>query len=552
LVFVVGIFSISQSKQDLDRVAEILNLVARFEWGEFADRIRIGERLPIRLPRHKPVVTIARTTPQERLRMVLEELGTTFVKFGQLLSTRGDIIGADYADELSKLQDKMKPFPSDQAKQIIAEELGSPVGSLFASFQSEPMASASIGQVHRAVLKNGKRVVVKVQRPGIFSKVKEDLRIMRYLALQADKHIPEIKEYDPVYLVDEFERSIMKEMDFLREAKSAARLKENFKGDSSIYIPAVYEEMCTMKVMVMEEVIGEKLSNIISSRSKKYDRTLIAKRCMRAFFKMVLVDGFYHADMHPGNLMILKKNVVCFLDFGRVGAIGREAAESIFRLALFAVEDDTDGLVAHMIRTGMISDSDNTDSFKADVSDVLDKYYSKDIVEVKMGQMLSDLMSVIAKYNFKRPREIAELTRSLLILEGVCNNLDPEFNIAEEFEPYAQDILPRGLGADKVMDIVKGEMLDLEYIARTIPSALRSFFRKVDEGKLKIELEHKDLMVFSADLDRISNKLSVAMLVSALILASAIMVKVNGTVGMVGFVVSGIVGVWLMLKILLD
>lgn len=542
----------SQTKQDINRVGEIMGLLARYEWGEFADRIRKKEKIPIRLPKGKPIIEIGRISSQERLRLMLEELGPTFVKFGQMLSTRADIIGEDYAEELAKLQDNMKPFPSDQAKQIIADELGSKVGSLFASFETEPLASASIGQVHRAVLKNGKKVVVKVQRPGIFEKVKEDLRIMRYLALEADKHIPEVKEYDPIYLVDEFERSIMKELDFSREAKSAVRLKNNLKEDKGVYVPAVYEELCTKKVMVMEEIRGEKLSSIISSGSEKYDRSLIAKRCVRAFFKMVLVDGFYHADMHPGNIMILKNSVVCFLDFGRVGTIDSNVAESIFRLALFAVEDDTAGLVAHMLRTGMISDGANTDTFKADIADVLDAYYSKDIVKVKMGQMLSDLMSVISKYEFKRPREVAELTRSLLILEGVCYSLDPQFNIAEEFEPYVKDLLPKGVDTRKLFDVVFNEVIDFEYIARSLPSALRSFIRKFEEGKLKIELEHKDLMEFSADLDRISDKMSIALLVSALIVASAIIVQVSRNIGIAGFVFSGLLGLWLVLKILLE
>ena len=546
----MSIFSISQNKQDLDRIAEIMSLLVNFEMGEFADRIRIGEKLKIRLPFHRRNPEMVRKSPQERMRMMLEELGTTFVKFGQLLSTRGDIVGEEYAVELAKLQDKMKPFPSDQAERIIEQELGSPVKTLFKSFSPEPLASASVGQVHRAVLKNGKRVIVKVQRPGIYKTVKEDLRIMQYLAKQVDKHIPELKEYDPVYLVDEFERAMMKELDFLREAKSAMRLKEDFQGDSSVYIPTVYDEMCTARVLVMEEAMGDKLSDIIKDGSKKYDRKLIAKRLVRAFFKMVLVDGFYHADLHPGNIMILKKGVICFLDFGRVNTIDSDVAENIFRLALFAVDDDTNGLVSHMIRTGMISDSDSSDSFKADISDVLDAYYSKKVVEVKMGQMLSDLMSVISKYQFNRPREIAELTRSLLILEGVCYSLDPKFNIAEEFEPYAKDVLPEGMSLQRLFGVIKNDALDIEYIARNLPAALRSFIKKVGEGTLKIELEHKDLMEFSSDLDRISNKLSIALLVSALIVASSIIVQVSRGIGLLGFVLSGLLGIWLVLKIM--
>ena len=546
----MDIFFISQSKKDLDRISEILGLLVKFEVGQFAYRISAAEKLHIRLPRHRRTPEISKMTPPERLRIMLEELGTTFVKFGQMLSTRQEVVAAGYAEELTKLQDKMRPFPSDQAKHVIEEELGKPVKELFKSFEDEPLASASVGQVHEAVLKNGDRVVVKVQRPGIENKVREDLRIMHYLAHQAQKHIPEVRKYDPVYLVDEFERSMMKELDFLREAKSATRLKENFKSDKSVYVPAVYDSMCTKRVMVMERVDGDKLSDIISKGSKRYDRHLIAQRCIRAFFKMVLVDGFYHADMHPGNIVVLKKGVICFLDFGRVGTIDRDVAESIFQLALYAVEDDVSGLVAHMVRTGMVDESINMDSFKADVSDVLDAYYSKDFADVKIGQMLADLMSVIGKYEFNRPREIAELTRSLLILEGVTMSLDPKFNIAEEFAPYAKTILPQGINMQRMIGVIKNDVLDMEYIAKALPMALRSFIRKIGEGKIKIELEHKDLMVFSADLDRISNKLSMALVVSALIVGSSVVMQTNHLLGIFGLFISAALGTWLLKELL--
>ncbi len=543
----------SQRRQDLDRIARIMNVLVKYQAGRFADRVRLKEKLPIRLLKKKPQQEIVRLTPQERLRMVLEELGPTFVKFGQLLSTRSDIIGTAYAAELAKLQDKMKPFPVEQARLIITEELGKTINELFVSFEAAPLASASIGQVHRALLKDGKHVVVKVQRPGIEDTIKEDLRLMHYLAALAAKHIPEARQYDPVYLVDEFERSILKELDFFRESKSAERLKKNFKGDSSIYIPEVYGGMCTKRVLVMEEIKGAKLSDIIAAGTdRRYNRALIARRCATAFFKMVLVDGFYHADLHPGNIMILKGNVICLLDFGRVGTIDKEMAERLLMLALYAVEGDVNGLVSHMVRTGMVTEGSKMGAFKADVSDVLDEYYSTRIVDVKMGHMLSDLTTVLGKYEFNRPREIAELTRSLLILEGMGTQLNPAFNIAEEFEPYAKKLLPSGWGARRLAEIVKNDILDLEYIAQVFPAALRSFVRKIEEGKIRIELAHKDLDVFTDDLDRISDKLSVALIMAALIVGSSVVINTSRMLGLFGFVASGVLGLWLALKIFLE
>ncbi len=300
MIFMVELsrFSFSQNRKDLDRVGHILNIMAKYQVGIYVDRILHKEKLPIRIDRQKYAPDINRMRPAERFALMFEEMGTSFVKFGQLLATRDDIVGSDYAAELSKLHDNMTPFPSAEAKRIIKEELGKSVTELFSSFEEKPMASASIAQVHRATLKNGKRVVVKIQRPGIEVTIKEDIRIMHYLAYLAEKNLPEIRRYDPQYLVGEFERSILKELDFLREAKNSQRLKQNFKDDKGVYVPIVYDELCTKRILTMEEIKGTRLTDIISSSSKKFNKKLIAKRCLQAYFHMILVDGFYHADPH--------------------------------------------------------------------------------------------------------------------------------------------------------------------------------------------------------------------------------------------------------------
>ena len=545
------VFSISQSRQDLDRIARIMDILAKFEVGQLADRLRLGERLPIRKPKQKALPELVYKTPQERFRMMLEELGTTFVKFGQLLSTRADIMGKDYAEELAKLQDSMSPFPTEQAKRIIKEELGKSTDELFSEFDNQPLASASVGQVYKAVLKGGKKVVVKIQRPGIELTIKEDLRIMHYLAKMAQKHIPESRKYDPVYLVDEFDRSIMKELNFLREATSARRLKDNLKDDKGVYIPTVYDNLSTKKVLIMEEVDGTPLSRVITSKSEKFNKKEIARKCARLFFRMVLVDRFYHADMHPGNVMVLNHGAICLLDFGRINSIDKEAIDALFKLAYYAVQDNVNGMVEHMLRTGMAVEKSQMQSFKADISDVLDAYYNKNIVRVKLGQMLSDLSTVLSKYDINRPRETEELARSMLIIEGACTELDPEFNMAEEFNPYAERLFPKDFDTQQLVDILKEDFLEIEYMARSFPAALRDLMKRLEDGKLKIELEHKDLMAFSDDLDRISDKMSVAVIVAALIVGSSLVLRVDAMLGLVGFFISILLGLWLAIKIIL-
>lgn len=547
----IGIHPFAQSKTDLSRVAHILNVLVKFRMGGFVRNVQAGERIKVHIFEHENK-SLSKVTPPMQARMLLEELGTTFVKFGQTLSTRPDIIGPEYAEEFAKFQDRMKPFPTDQAKSIIKEELGKSVDQLFSSFDPVPVGSATIAQVHRATLKNGDKVVVKVQRPGISITIKEDIRIMHYLAHLADKYIPESRIYDPQYLVNEFERSILKELDFNREVKNAIRLKENFKGVKGIYVPEVYEELSTGKVLVMEEVGGTRLNEIIKSNSKKFDKKLIAKRIADSFFKMVLVDGFYHADLHPGNMMVRKGNVVCFLDFGRMGTLDRELAENMLLIASFTLNGDVNALVEHLTRTGIVGDLVDLKSLKADITDLLDAHHNTRLEEIKIGTLLTDFMVMIRKYEFNRPRETVEISRAILIVDGVVRSLDPKFNAYEEFKPYADKAFAHIFDPSRLTGGISSMLLDIEYLARTFPGALRRFTKKLEDGKIKVELEHKDLTKITADLERIGDKVSTAVVLAALILGSALVISINKPAGLIGFGLSAILSIWFVFKIFVN
>lgn len=545
-------FSFSKNKKDLDRISHIVNIIAKYQIGSYIDRILHKEKLPIRVERQKYTHDISRMRPSERFTLMFEEMGTSFVKFGQLLATRDDIIGSDFASELSKLQDNMKPFPSADAKRIINEELGKPVSQIFSEFEDIPIASASIAQVHRATLKNGKKVVVKIQRPGIEESIKEDIRIMHYLAYLADKNLPEIRRYSPEYLVAEFERSILKELDFLREVKNSERLKYNFKEDKKVYVPIVYDELCTKRILTMEEIKGTRLTDIISSSSKKINKRLIAQRCLQAYFHMILVDGFYHSDPHPGNIVVMDHDVICFLDFGRCATIDKEVAENIFKLVLYAVNYDVNGLMSHLLRTSMIEDGATTKDLKADLTDLLDTYYSPNIKNMKVGKMLSDLMLIISKYEFNRPAELVDLTRTLLILEGAGKQLDPEFNLVDEFEPYARMESVEGFSIRKVVDIIKDDILDFKYIARDFPGTFRKFMKKVSEGKITLQMDQKNLDIITANMKDMTDRGTIAVILAALIVGSSVieLAVPNSVLGLILFSISAVLGLWMVIKTL--
>jgi ubiquinone biosynthesis protein len=544
-----GVFS--QGKRDLVRLTQIMDILIKYQLGEVVDKVRIGEKLPLHLRRQKPNEVKKYKTQEERIREMFEELGTTFVKLGQLLSTRGDIIGPTYAAELSKLQDHMKPFPPEESKHIIEEELGKPVSKIFSSFESEPMASASIAQVHRAVLNDGSKVVVKVQRPGIEQTIREDLRIMHYLAKMADKYVPESRRYDPKYLVDEFERSILKELNFLRESRNALHLRENFKDYKGIYVPRIYDNLSTRRVLVMEEVHGTDLSEVIKSRTKKFNKTLIAKRTADAFFKMVMEDGFYHADLHPGNIIILDRNIISFIDYGRMDTIDKYVAENIFHLATLAINNDSRGIVGHLVRTDMLSEGSDVEALKADLTDLLEAYYTNKVSKVELGNIMSDLLALMDRYNFNRPRELAELTRAFLLLEGTGMQLDPDFSVAEEFLEYTKRTRSGKVSLKDLQSSVGTNLVDIEYTLRSLPTIIGKLLKRLGDGTIRVELEHKDLAVLVRDIEQVGTSLSISLIIAAVIIGSSLIVPTHPLLAEPVFVISVAIGVIWALKTML-
>lgn len=552
----MDLLSLRNSKRTIQRTNEILKLVGKFGLGYISQRLRGEEDIAIEVPQ-KETPDIENATTHERMRMLLQELGPTFIKFGQVLSTREDIIGEEMAGELAKLRDNVAPFP--HPKKVIEEELGRSVGEVFAAFEAEPMASASLAQVHRAILKNGTKVVVKVQRPGIEETVSDDIRIMRHLADLVERKIPESRIFKPKVMVDEFERSIIKELNFMREVKNATRMRENFIDDPSVHIPLMYPDLCTEKLIVMEEIVGAKLSKVIESHSKKFDKKLIARRGAKAFFKQVLIDGFYHADLHPGNIMIMDDNVVCFLDFGMVGGVDKDMAESMLSLCSFALKHDARGLVSQLVRMNLVDDSVDIEEFRADVSDLLDAYYSTKLEEVKVGSLLRELMMLVSKHGIRMPREAYMLSRAVFLVESVVSALDPKFNAAEEFKPYAEEAVAKLAGPRRLADVIGGSLFEFEYLAKTLPYGIRKLMGMLEKGQLKIEFEHKNLSRFTADLERTTNRLSMSIILAALIVGSSIVMQTGKgpelfglpALGVIGFVVSALLAFWLLLTMML-
>ncbi|MGJ7028939.1 putative protein kinase UbiB [Methanothermobacter wolfeii] len=545
------------TRPDMGRLREIIGVMGKYQFGNILEAVGLKNRffetlkLYIRHPDevHEPAAV--------RLRLVLEELGTTFIKLGQVLSTRADLVGKELADELSKLQDEAPPFPFRDVKAVIESELGEPLEDVFAEFDEEPLASASIGQVHRARLRSGDVVAVKVQRPGITGTIKSDIIIMKYLAKLADDRIPSLRYYNLPGIVSEFERAIRKELDYHQEANNAERFRSLFRDDDTVYAPYVYREYSTGKVLTMEYVEGVKLTDILDSDIKFNART-IAERGARCYFRQIFIHGFFHADPHPGNILVQRGNVLCFLDFGMMGHLDASFRKNLAELFILLMNYDVNGIVNQLRYMNILTEETDPDEIRYDIMDLLDRYYGADIR--KVGELLTEftMPEMIMKHGIRIPRDFVLLARVMSMAEDLGERLDPRFNGLEVAWEMTHELIRQRLNPMRVLDSAPTTLIEMDHIINDLPQSIIRTVQRLEEGKIRMELEHKNLDEISKRIERSTNRISLALLVSALIIGSSLVVLPNEALilqkfpylGLFGFAVSFLIALALIVSII--
>ncbi len=552
--------SLEPRRPDMNRLKEIVRVLAKYQFGNVLEAIGLRNKLFYTLKLHlrDPEEELDSTVP-ERVRMVMEELGTTFIKLGQVLSTRPDLVGRDIAEELSKLLDDAPPFDFNEVKAVIEQELKKPIEEIFTEFKKEPVASASIGQVHEAIIKNGDKVAVKVQRPGIVEQIEKDIVIMRYLADLVDKGISSLKYYNLPAIVDEFERTIKKELDYILEANNAERFRTFFEDDETIYSPAIYRKYCTLRVLTMEYVEGVQINEILDSEIKINARKIV-ERGTESYFKQIFVNGFFHADPHPANIMVQKNEVLCFIDFGMMGHLDQDFRDKLAELFIFMINYDVKNMINQLNYMNILSDGTDREALKYDIMDLMDRYYGADMNQI--GQLMTEftMPNILVKHKIKLPRDFILLARVISMVEDLGHRIDPHFNAMEIGQKMVKKIIKERFNPLRKMDSASATsaLVNIEHIYRDLPQSITGTLMRLEKGNFKMELEHKDLNKFSETLERMTNRISMALIIAALIVGSSLVILPSETLilqefpymGLIGFFISFVLGLALIISII--
>ncbi|RLA04837.1 MAG: 2-polyprenylphenol 6-hydroxylase [Gammaproteobacteria bacterium] len=544
--------------RDLGRLQQITSILIRYGFGGLVQRMGLAGVLERagKVVRWKQVTELTQLDPPARVRRALEEMGPTFVKLGQILATRVDLLGPEWIAELEKLQDRAPSVSFELLRQQLEEDFGAPPEGLFAELDPQPMAAASMAQVHRATLFDGTQVVIKVRRPGIRPIVEADLRLLARLAAVTESELPDMRRYKPKELIRQFTLSLRAEMDLATECRNAERIARNFANDDEIVIPKVYWEWVGERVNVQEYIDGIPGRDLAAVDAVGLDRKVLAQRGAHAVLKMMLEDGFFHADPHQGNIYYLPDNRLAFIDFGMVGRLPEQRRHQVVNL-LHGLADQNPVLVVDVLLDWAGDTEVDVDALTNEIAAFVDQYHSVPLKDLRLGKMLTDLTTLLRDHSLSLPPDLVLMIKAFITLEGMGRQLDPDFDMVAEAAPflrramlarYAPDALAkRGwAAATGALDIVTG-----------LPQDLRQLLRAARRGKFNVHVDVTRLNQFGHQLDRAASRLTVGVVTAALIIASSIVMTVEGgptlmglpLFGFMGFTGAFVGGVWLLISI---
>lgn len=461
---------------------------------------------------------------EERIKLSLEKLGPTFIKLGQVLSTRPDLLPRPLIFELEKLQDEVSPIEFSAIREQVERELDRPLEDLFEEFEEKPVASASIGQVHAAVTRNGDEVVVKVKKPGVERLIETDLDILVTQAKFLEEHTEWARKYRLVNAALEFQRILLNEIDYIVEGRNIEVFRKNFKDNDHVLIPLVYWDYTTRGVLTMERIHGIRLSDLQDLDEVGYDRSNIARIGAEMYFKMIFEDGFFHADPHPGNFLVVSEDVIGVMDFGTVGRITDETRAQVSQLFLALINKDVSELVDRLIEVGIVTEETDKRLLTYDVDMLMMRYHDISVRHVRVAEALNDLFGVVYKHRVIIPTELGLLLKTLVTLEGVCTMLDPGFNLIEVGRPFASQLVSEKASPLRWGPELLEDLRQLNKLLQTLPQQISHALKQVGEGKLKVSLDHLGMGGFMNTLRRVIDQLSLSILIASFVLGSSLII----------------------------
>src|SRR3989338_732908 len=521
--------SIRRRYRSFVRFNRILRIFVRYGFEDVVSYLIETRRFPL-LRKLVPRATRSNArkyTKYEKMRLVCEELGPTFIKFGQILSNRSDLLPAELIVQLEKLQDSLPPQPGAISRQVIETELKKPLEELFASYETEAFASASMAQVHKATLKTGEKVAIKVQRPEIRAMITEDIRIMYMLAAILERRIPSLKSFDPLGLVKNFEESILKELDFIHESVSIQRFARNITddpNDNTTHVPTVYREYTTGKVLTMEFISGVKVTDSKILESNGYDRKEVAHKLAVTYIKQVFEYGFFHADPHPGNILVLPDGHICFLDFGMMGSILPRDIEILGNLFLSVRSKDVAKIIRTLMRMSEVISIRDIRSLEYEINEFVCNYSVSSLHENEMSTVLLQLKDIIVLYDLKVPPHFFLLARSMVTIEGLIRNLDPGIDMLEIARPYLLKAIAKKLNPFKLGMKVLNGLYEIANYMEEFPNDLKNAIRKINTGKINVNLNHQGVDPLVHTLNRTAKQVASALVIAALLAGSALFI----------------------------
>ncbi len=543
----------------IGRYGEIAAVLVKYGFGDLLSRINIDRYINVgkRILRRAPREEAPGLSRWDRVRLALEELGPAFVKLGQFGSNRPDILPAELIASLEKLQDAVPPFDEKTAVAIIEKELGKKIDELFASFSTTPAASASIAQVHRAMLHDGREVAVKVQRPQVDETIDIDLEIMHHIASLMEKHIHGLGAFEPQKLVDEFARAIRKEIDFTIEAVNMQHFAHNFSSDPTVRIPFVFQTHCARRVLTTEFIHGIKVTSLDELYKAGCDPREISKRGAAAILRQIFVHGIFHADPHAGNILVCEGNVVCFLDFGMTGILTPTSRERLSTIIIGIVQQNPRRIVNALAEMSY-RQLQYREELEYEIAEMIQDYTTRSLSDINVGEVLNRLSQLMAVHHLRLLPGFYLLVKALVTIEGIGCRLDPHFNMMEHVAPFVRRMAREQYNPAHILHDGGEVAGDLFQLLRDLPYETRELLQQVKAGRLKIEFEHRGLDPITRKFDQVMNRMVFGLVLASLVIGSSIVIlsnippKIYGlpVIGLAGFLAAGFMGFWLLLSIL--